>query len=495
MHLKSTVHTAVSSYIATVSSIVIGLLTIRLATQYLGKEEFGLWSFTLQTVGYLMLLDLGVSSSIARLFGEPLASGDQTRIDSWFTLCLITLLGQALLILGLGLAIRPFVLHWFNIPASMVAMASTLWLTFLCVRSASLVFTVTFAILHAQNRVFWSNIVQMTGAWAVLGSFAYMLWRGCGVMAYGWSTAIGGLVITVGGVLAVARGNNRFGLSLRGVRRHDVRHLFGFSSTVFVIGLAAQMYFASHGLIATKLFGLETAAVFAVTFRIISITTTAIWKPFDAFSPRWQIAYCNQDLPRVTREFSLVARFTIQLAAAGAIGIAIINQPFIYWWTKPEFFGGLPLNFLLAVFVMIQGINRCFTTIFPLTLRMRGYTVVNLCSVAAAVCLMILFARWWGLPGIPAGLIVADLLFPMWYYLIQGGSQIGVNGLKLLLQDAVYWLPLLALSFGIASWLARCGFHSNFQWFLVAIASAAVCASPLLWRALGIIRKLRAHQT
>lgn len=495
MHLKSTVHTAVSSYISTFSSIAIGLLTIRLATRYLGKEEFGLWSFTLQTVGYLLLLDLGVSSSISRLFGEPLASGDRTRIDSWFTLCLITLLGQALLILGLGLAVRPFVLHWFNIPSHLISKASTLWLTFLCVRSASLVFTITFAILHAQNRVFWSNMVQMSGAWAVLGSFAYMLRHGYGVMAYGWSTAIGGVVMIIGGVLAVARGTHRFGLSLQGVRRHDVRHLFGFSSTVFVIGLAAQMYFASHGLIATKLLGLETAAIFAVTFRMVSIATTAIWKPFDAFAPRWQIAYCNHDLPRVTREFSLVARFTIHLAAAGAIGIAIVNQPFIYWWTKPEFFGGLTLNFLLAVFVLIQGINRCFTTIFPLTLRMRGYTVVNLGSVAVAVCLMILFAGWWGLPGIPAGLILADLMFPMWYYLTKGGSQIGINGMKLLLQDAACWLPLLALSFGIAAWLARCGFHSNFHWFLSALACAAACASPLLWRAFGMIRKLRQSVT
>jgi len=495
MHLKSTVHTAVSSYIATFSSIAIGLLTIRVATQYLGKEEFGLWSFTLQTVGYLLLLDLGVSSSIARLFGEPLASGDKNRMDSWFTLCLITLLGQALLILALGLAVRPFVLHWFNIPSHLIDRASTLWLTFLCVRSTGLVFTITFAILHAQNRVFWSNFVQASGAWAGLVMFALMLRSGYGVMAYGWSTAIGSLVIVIGGVLAVARGQHRFGLSLHGVKRYDVQHLFGFSSTVFVIGLGAQMYYASHGLIATKLFGLETAGVLAVTMRIVGIATSAIWKPFDAFSPRWQIAYCNHDLPRVTREFSLVARFTILLAAVGAIGIAIVNQPFIYWWTKPEYFGGLTLNFLLAIFVLIQGINRCFTTIFPLTLRMKGYTMVNLSSVAVAVCLMILFSSWWGLSGIPAGLIVTDLIFPTWYYVYKGGSQIGVNGLKLLLQDAVFWLPLTGLSFGIASWLAGFGFHSNFLWFLSALASSAICAGPLLWRAFGMIQELRANQT
>src|ERR1035437_4320769 len=138
MHLKSTVRTAVSSYFGTISSIVIGLLTIRVATHYLGKEEFGLWIFTLQTVGYLLLLDLGVSSGMARLFGEPLASGDQHTMDNWYTLCLVTLIAQSLLILILGLVIRPFVLQWFNIPAHLIARASALWLTFLVVRSIGL---------------------------------------------------------------------------------------------------------------------------------------------------------------------------------------------------------------------------------------------------------------------------------------------------------------------------------------------------------------------
>lgn len=491
MHLKSTVHTAASSYISTFSSIAIGLITIRVATQFLGKEEFGLWSFTLQTVGYLLLLDLGVSGSISRLFGEPLASGDQGKMDSWFTLCLITLLCQALLIMVLGLAVRPFVLRWFNIPSHLVAQASILWILFLCVRSFSLVFTICYAILHAQNRVFWTNIVQMGGAWAGLVSFAYMLWQGYGVMAYGWSTAIAAISMIIGSVLAVKRGHHHFSLSLKGVTRKDLRRLYGFSSTVFVTGLASQIYYASHGLVVTKLLGLETAAVLAVTMRAVAIANSAIWKPLDAFAPRWQVAYCNHDIPRVADEFNLMARFTILLAVSGAIGIAICNQPFICWWTKPDFFGGQMLNYLLAGFVVVQGINRCFVALFPLTLHMRGYTVVNLASVVVAIGLMIVFTRWWGLPGIPAGLLATDLMFPMWYYLIAGGRRIGVIGLKILVRDAAYWLPCLGLSFGIAAWLARCGFHSNLQWLLVALGCAALCAGPLLWLAYALIRKLR----
>lgn len=491
MHLNSTVRTAISSYIGAFSSIAVGLLTIRIATQYLGKEDFGLWSFTTQTVGYLLLLDFGVSSSMSRLFGEPLASGDQQKINSWFTLCLLTLLCQALVILSLGLAARPLILRWFDIPSHLIEHASTLWLAFLAIRTMSLMFVIAFAILHAQNRVFWSNMIQTSGAWAGLLAFALMLWQGHGVMAYGWSTGISALVIILGSLFAVKGGKERFHLSLRDVNRNDLHHLVGFSSTVFVIGLASQVYFASHGLVATKILGLEAAAVLVVTMRVVALANTIIWKPFDAFSPRWQVAYCNRDLPRVTREFSLVARFTILLAASGAIGIAIVNQPFIYWWMKPEFFGGLILNFLLAGFVLVQGINRCFTTIFPLTLHMRGYTIVNLSSVAAAVGMMILFTKWWGLPGIPAGLILTDLLFPLWYYLCKGGNQIGVNGLKLVFQDAIIWIPLLVLSILLAILLSRVRFHSDFLWFVTAMLVATVCAAPLLWRAYGMIRELR----
>lgn len=491
MHFKSTVQAAISSYLGIVTSIVTGLLSIRLATRFLSTEEFGLWGFTMQTVGYLLLLDLGVSSSVARLFGEPLASGDPRKADAWFTLSLLTLALQALLILGIGWFLCPHVLHWFNIPAHLQKEASQIWIACLAIRSVSLISSLSFAILHAQNRVYWSNTIQALGTWGGLGAFALMLWQHWGVMAYAWSAGCSAAICIVGAFFAVRRGGHRFHLTFSGVTRSNLRHLFGFSSSVFVLGLATQVYFASQTLVATKLLGLEAAAILTVTSRSTSIAISSIWKPFDSFSPRWQVAYCADDLTRVAREFSLMTRFTILITATAAAVVALVNQPFILWWTKPEYFGGVGLTLMLCGFILVQGVNRCFCTLFPLTLRMRKYAAVNLISVVVAIVLMVVLTRWMGLVGIPTALILTDLLYPTWHYLRSGPVPFKVNGLTILIKDMPLWIPVLALAAAGSLFLQSIRFPSHLIWLLSALACSALCTFPLVWRAIKLIRQLR----
>jgi O-antigen/teichoic acid export membrane protein len=491
MHFKATIRATASSYLGSVSAAATGLLSIKLATHFLTQEEFGLWSFTMQTVGYFMLMDLGVANSITRLLGDPLATGDQRKVDSWFTLSLVTLASQALLILGTGLALRPHVLDWFDIPSHLLNRASDLWLAFLVIQAISLVFKLSFAILHAQNRVYWTSSLQVIGSWAGLAAFYVMLSNQCGVLAYAWSSGVAMLVTSVGGVLAVRRGGLRFKLSLAGVTRAAIGKLFKFSTSMFVLGIASQVYFASQGLVATKMLGLEIAAVLAVTGRAAAIAMSAIWKPFDAFAPRWQVAYCAGDIQRVSREFELMARFTILVAVAASVAVGLINQPFVMWWTKPGYFGGLTFSLLLCVFMIIQGINHCFIAPFILALRVKSYCIVNLASVVLAIGSMILFTRYFGLLGIPLGLIVADLVFPMWFYLRKGGECIHVNGRKLLWNELPYLLPSACLAAGLAWLLERSAIASTFTWLLIAGTSAAVISFPLVWRALGLLRKIR----
>ena len=59
-----------AGYLATAINIAYTAASIPLALHYLGKEQFGLWALAQQIMGYLMLLDLGVSSAVSRFIAD-----------------------------------------------------------------------------------------------------------------------------------------------------------------------------------------------------------------------------------------------------------------------------------------------------------------------------------------------------------------------------------------------------------------------------------------
>ena len=67
---KRFVTNLVSSYATIGINILYTVVSIPLALHYLDKEEFGLWVLVTQMAGYLMLLEFGMSGSVARSLSD-----------------------------------------------------------------------------------------------------------------------------------------------------------------------------------------------------------------------------------------------------------------------------------------------------------------------------------------------------------------------------------------------------------------------------------------
>lgn len=495
MRLIQTIKTAATSYLGIISTMAVVLLTVRLATTSLSREEFGLWSFTMQSVGYFLLLDFGVANSLGRLFGEPLTSGDERSANSWFTLSVLVLSLQGAVILAVGLLLRNFVLDWFAIPVMLRSQAANLWTAFLVIQAVSLIFRVNAAILYAQNRYYWMNVVTIAGAWVGLGAFYVMLRHGAGVIAYAWSSGTGFLAVGIAGSLAVACGPNRLRFSLAGIHWKQVRELFSFSSSIFVIAIAIQVYYASQGLVITKLHGLATGAIYAVTSRMPMMLMQVVWKPFDAFAPRWQVAHCAGDSDRVRREFQTMMRFTILLCFSAFIGVVLVNPSFIRWWTKPEYFGGEILTVLLALFLVTQVFNHCYATPFMLMKRMRGYTYAVCANVGVSLLLMILLCKHFGVIGVPAGLLLGDLIFGLSFFIPSSARLLSIRTWAIESADFLIVLPCAALALALSAYLNSVKFLTLFASFLISVIAAMALSAPLAWRAWSLAQKIRVKRS
>src|SRR5207247_7244491 len=60
-------HPMASDYAVLAANALFSLAAVPLELFYLNTEEFGLWALIVQLVGYLSLIDLGMSAAVARL--------------------------------------------------------------------------------------------------------------------------------------------------------------------------------------------------------------------------------------------------------------------------------------------------------------------------------------------------------------------------------------------------------------------------------------------
>ena len=410
MSFKRTLWSGVTSYGQLLSIVVTTLVSVPLAFQFLTPEEFGLWSFASQAVGYLLLMDFGVSSSVGRLMAEPLHRQEQKEINKWFTLNAALLAGQGALFLGVGLSLVEKVVHWFQIPPHLHGEAVTL-LSLLVVTSAiAHPFRICTGILIAQNRAYCANFASVLSIWVNLVAFSVCLYLGHRSVSYGYAVVISTGVHILASIVMLRNGPDRFGLARVQWQGPEIRQLFSFSSGVFFIGIAVQVVLMSQSLVLAKVAGLGAVAAFNISTKAGMLLMQVLWRPFDAFIPRWQEFLVREQGEHLCKEFSRMARTSICLALGAVTCLLALNQLFVIHWARPDLYVGPGFDFLLAVYVLVQTFNHCLSSPFILFRDSRSLAWNATVEAAFNVGLSIWAAARFGAAGVLLASVICSLV-------------------------------------------------------------------------------------
>lgn len=426
MSLRRTFWTGLSSYGQLASVTVSVLLSMPLALRFLTAEEFGLWSFASQAVGYLLLIDLGLSGSIGRLMADPLHSGRREEVDRWFSLCVTILVAQAALLLALGIPAVGAIVRWFGIPAALRPDAARLLTLLIISNAVAHPFRICTGILFAQNRAYAVNVAQILGAWVNLAAFAAFLLLGFRSLSYGLAAAAMTVAQIGVAVIAVRRGPHRFRWQRVPLWSAETRELVRFSSGLFFVGIGVQIVLISQSLILTKFAGLAAVASFNVSTRAGMLLLQLLWRPFDSFAPRWQQLYVEGGRPRLAQEYLTVLRLTLGLTFVGVIWLAAFNGLFVSVWARADLYLGTRFDFLLGSYLLVQTLNHCLSLPFVLAKDTRTLAIVSLAEAAANLAGTIWAVKRFGPPGLLAASVAATLVVSLCWIARAGPRRIGI---------------------------------------------------------------------
>ena len=333
--LRLAIQGVTTGYLLLAAIALYALASVPVALHYLDRERFGLWALLGSLIGYLSLIDLGMSSSIGRFLIDVKDDRRGGGYGSAIKTGWLVLTAQGAILVGVGLLGAAFFSRLMGVPPHLDhAFQVMVWLQ--CVVVA---FGFGSKMLHclllAHQR---ADIANYGGILALLANFL-ALWISflCGADVYSLIFAgfVGNLASSLFQLAWCYRlkyfpDRGEWGRFSGAV----FWNMFTYARDVFLVAAGAQLILTSQTIIITRMIGLEAAATWSIGTRAFTLVAQAVWRMSQTSLSALSEMLVRGERERLRDRYSSLAKLANSLGVYCAVTFALCNSSFVSTWTS-----------------------------------------------------------------------------------------------------------------------------------------------------------------
>jgi O-antigen/teichoic acid export membrane protein len=489
------VHSVASGYAVLAATAFYSLASVPLALHYLSPELFGLWTLMAAITSYLSLIDLGMSSSIARLLIDHKDDQSKGVYGSLIKTGALVLTVQGAIIFLVGFFGAPWLADWLHIEPNL----RLEFIQILRWQCAGLAFSFTMRIgshlLYAHQRIDVANYSQI-GMFLV--NFV-LLWvffhEKSGVFSLVWAGLISSFLSVV--VIFVACVKLKLFPAPDAWGRISWRHfkeVFRYGSDLFVLSIGVQMIMMSQSMIVTRTLGLAMAAEWNVGTKMFTLLSQLTWSIVRTSVPTLSEMIVRKEQTRVRERYQDIFILSLSLSGFAAVSLAMCNSLFVPFFSHHKFSWPVTNDLLLGILLVISTAQACHNNFVILTKKIDWLRYVYFVEGMVFVCLALWLAPVGGLPAIISSSIFCTMLFSGLYglrrmskYLDLSLWEIGVRWLQ-----PMSWLLLFLAPLAAAIWFATGKLENSLDRLMIHVIFCGVIGTPLFLR-FGLTKRIQSE--
>lgn len=446
---------------ANIGRFVVSLGVVFFLTPFIirevGNEDFGLWTLTFSTLGFLGLLDLGFGSGIVKYVAECRGTGDTDRRNRMLS----TLGGVYLLLAVVSLVLVAmgslFYADLFGIAQAQRGKAlSLLWI--LAARNAffGLPLSLFRGILFGEQLIWQINLVQ-TATSLLMGVLAWGVLRaGGGIIGLAWLNLGLMLLEHLAYFLLCRRQVDRLELSPRLADRTLFREALSFSAATFVVSVSSLILLRTDPIIISFFLPLSSVAVYAIALKIVENAHLLSKQFINVTGPLIAELKGQGDEQKIRFILINSSRFALLPSLSIGIPLVLFAPDLLRLWVGSEYAAGAGSLVLLTIAMTLAVPQMIASNVLTMTGR-EGITArAAMASAVINLGISLLLVRPLGLEGVALGTLAATVLVDvLWVprfaaaaFGMGCGSYwrriIGPLALPVLLDLAVTWGSLLS---------------------------------------------------
>jgi O-antigen/teichoic acid export membrane protein len=400
-----------AGYLAIAVNIAYTAVSVPLALHYLGNEQFGLWALAQQIAGYLMILDLGVSSAVSRFIADRKDEVNSSSYASLMMTSAIVFAAQGLLIALVGAAFSFFAPTLFSIPPHLSTVFTNVLIIITLLAGLSVVFRTLGAPLWAFQRL---DVSYGLGSLSLMFSFI-ALWfgfqQGWGIYSFAFAGTPSAIILPIVNFW-ICRRNHYYPSTGFWGRPNWIylRQIFLFGQDVLWMTLGSQMVNASQIMILSRVAGLSTASTFAVGTKLFTMAQQFTGRIIESSAPSLTEMFVRGASAKLLMRFTNVVSLTTLLATIGASALMAGNTPFISFWTSGTIQWSPLFDCILAALLLITSFSRCLISLFGIAGNMRPIRHIYFAEGALFIALALPAASYFGIGGLLSASLVAHFV-------------------------------------------------------------------------------------
>jgi O-antigen/teichoic acid export membrane protein len=407
--------TASTSFLSKALTIIISFASVPLTVHYLGAERYGVWLTISSLLTWMSLTDFGIAgNALVNVIAEADGKDDRQMAreyaaSAFWTLCF------ASTTVGIVMAFLFPQIPWRSV-FRVSSVMSTQELHLACgltllLFALSMPLNMLNSIYSAYQDGFVANMWGIASNVLALVALLVVTHLQGGLPAL--IVALSGTRVMVSTANAFYLFTNRYRWlrpALSAIRWTRVRRLFQLGGKYMVTQMASLGIYQSQPFIITQLLGPAKVATFLIAYKIITVPVDLSYIATTPFVSAFTEAKARADWKWITGAFKNASLACLAVGIPVTVGIALTGKVLVRLLAGSQVvpdwsvIAWLSAYTLIGISAMTMGQLLCGLD------RVGGLAVALSLSAVATIGLGILFAHWWGLAGIAAGMAVAKVI-------------------------------------------------------------------------------------
>lgn len=406
------------NWLAVLATLATGFFMSPFLVRNLGDSVYGVWVLLGSLVGYLGLLDFGITPSIIKYVAEYRARNDQQAINRVVTVSLVVFTGVGLISLALAAVIAIYFNDIFNSPLSRSTAAAVAMLA-----GINLAFTfpasVFVGVVRGYQRYDVDSAITTLNILARSVLLVALVLRGYGIVALAMITFVFDMMRLALLALWAYRLNPDIRIAREYFDREQLKKLFGFGLFAFLIYLGRQMILYTDFILIGLFLSTSSVTIYFIAARLVEYLRHLVAEMVGVLAPTASHLDASDDQAALKELLIVSTKYTLLIALPIASVFFVIGDLFIALWMGPGYEASELILVTLTIGILAHLLAMPSETFLMGIGKHRIVARLTILQAFANLLLSLLLVPSLGLFGIALGStipLVAFVLFSLPIY-------------------------------------------------------------------------------